>query len=237
MKIRSLLPSILVAVAAACNVSATPVTVNFNTGGSVSSNSAGNVYTFNLNGIKVTLTSYSLSGNNNTTFQAGTLYQWSVGMGVCGANEGTNCSSPEHQIDNNGAVEMVLMQFSSPIDPTLITIQPYGTSSSGYDRDVTYYLGTGTGTINLSGKSLADLAALGFSSANNSDSTVSTAARSVAISGGAVTSLLFGAPRRQHRRQRLFQAGFDDGRLQPDPGTGHLRPGGPGPGGCWTVAS
>ena len=195
MKLRTLLPSFLVAMAAT-TASAATITYDFRDGSStpstVNNSNPGNIFTFTLNGVTATVTAWSLTGANST-FQASTGYRWSPGMGICSATEGINCSSPEHQVDNNGGVEMFLIQFSSPVDPMSVRIQPVGGGTSGYDTDVTYYQGTTAAGLNLAGKNLSQLAALGFGSAVNNDSTKSTSARDVSIPGGAVTSLLFGA--------------------------------------------
>lgn len=70
-------------------------------------------------------------------------------------------------------------------------IDPYGV----YDRDVTYWVGNITPGLDLTGKTYADLAALGFSAETVSLSTPSESARNVTIVGKGVNAILFGAQR------------------------------------------
>ena len=49
---------------------------------------------------------------------------------ACNRDEGEDCGSPSHQVDNIGADDFVLFQFSVPVDPAQITIDPYGNLGS-----------------------------------------------------------------------------------------------------------
>ena len=99
----------------------------------------------------------------------------------------------EHQVDNNGYNEFVLLEFSKPIDPASVKL----TSTTGGDMDVSYWLGgNAVQKANLAGKSVAALASsLGFGPINNSDGTAS-GTRTVDLTGGApagyVNAILFG---------------------------------------------
>lgn len=130
-------------------------------------------------------------GSADNALQSGQLGRWSTGIGVCNRSEGTGCDSPEHQVDNDGPDDWVLFLFSAKVDIQSIRIDPYGT----YDRDVRYYVGNPTGPFDLTGKSYADLAALGFLAAQDDLGSYGDAARDVAIvePAGGVTALLIGA--------------------------------------------
>lgn len=172
---------------------AATLSYDFTSGSSTSSTSSGttfgNVRTFTVNGVTITVTAWSLTGNSGTTFQTGNLGRWPTGLGDCNQIEGTDCASPEHQVDNNGNYDFVLFQFSAPVSSISVVISPYGT----YDRDVTYYTGNASSSLDLTGDSLSSLSGLGFGSAINDDSTVSSNPRTVTVTSGDITSLLFGA--------------------------------------------
>lgn len=177
-------------VMAAFSATAATVTLDLTSGGSnVGGSNYGNVRTFTQGGVTVTATAWSLTGNKNT-LQSSNLGQYSSGLGVCNRGEGgSRCDSPEHQVDNVGYLDFVLFQFSAAIDPLSVRIDPAG----NYDRDVSYWTGTAANPLNLDGKTLNNLAALGFGSQVNDDSSKSTNARDVSIVSGLANSLLFGA--------------------------------------------
>lgn len=177
-------------VLAAFSANAALVTLDLTSGGS---NSGGtyNTRTFTAGGVTVTATAWSLTGSNNT-FQSSNLGMYSTGLGVCNRVEIAQrggCDSPEHQVDNVGSLDFVLFQFSAAIDPTRVTINPAG----NYDRDVSYWTGTTTNPLNLTGKNLTNLAGLGFGSRVDNEGDTGSSARDVTIVSGLVNSLLFGA--------------------------------------------
>jgi hypothetical protein len=148
------------------------------------------VRTFLAGGITVTATAWGYTyGSSDNALQTAALGQWSTGLGVCNRSEGSNCGSPNHQVDNVGSDDWVLFTFSSPVDITSLRIDPYGT----WDRDASYWVGNVTTPLNLTGVTYAGLAALGFGSMYTSTSTQSGTARDVSIAGGMVNALLFGA--------------------------------------------
>jgi hypothetical protein len=177
---------------------ATSLSLDFTSSGGVDTGDTGgafgNVRTYTNDGVTVTVTAWGLTGHSDTTFQTANLGDYTgtnLGLGVCNQNEGKNCDSPTHQVDNAGANDFVLFQFSSVItSPITITITPYGT----YDRDVTYYTGNAASGLNLTGDALSGLSALGLTNVQNSDSTVSSNSRTVTLNvSGGVNSILFGA--------------------------------------------
>ena len=145
----------------------------------------GNSRTFTAEGITVTATAWSYTANG---FEQARLGQWGIGLGVCSVAEA--CGDPLHQVDNAGQNEYVLFQFSEAVIPVSVEIAPYGT----YDRDASYWTGTGVLPANLlSGESYGSLSSLGFFPRIDSDGTVASyLSRDVPISSPAVTALLFG---------------------------------------------
>jgi len=140
---------------------------------------------FTNGGITVTATAWGYG----SSFATARLGRWSTGLGVCSALE--TCSSPVHQVDNQYQNDYVLFQFSSPVDPLTVRIDPYGT----YDRDVSYWTGNVITPINLTGVTYSGLTALGFSLRTDDDGSVSSSYRDVSITNNPslVNTLLFGA--------------------------------------------
>src|SRR5262249_10640502 len=87
-------------------VSCDPGTFNF--GGS--SSACNNRVFYSDNGVKVTVTAFSKSG---TTWSQASIGQYSGGLGVTAPGETT--SAPQHTLDNDGAQEYLLFQFSDSV--------------------------------------------------------------------------------------------------------------------------
>lgn len=170
---------------------ASAAAIVFNFGGSGSAGSFGNVRPYSGGGLTLNVTAWGYTyGSSNNALETAALGRWGSGFGVCDRAEGTGCDNPAHQVDNIGYANFVLFAFDSAVDFTSVTIDPYGT----FDRDVSYWVGTVTNPLSfgLNGVSYAGLAALGFGSRVDNNSTASSSARTVPISGiGNV--LLFGA--------------------------------------------
>ena len=126
--------------------------------------------------------------NSNGTFQKATLGQYSAGLGVC--YPGEDCSQPEHQVDNHGYDEFVLLEFSSPIDPASVKL----TSTSGGGMDVSYWLGGNAGQSMSLKNMTTSLSSLGFGQMNNStaDSTTHVVNLASGLPSGYVNAILFG---------------------------------------------
>ncbi len=185
------------AIAAAAE--AATVTVNWdfadlvNTTEVASGSGYGNTRTFTSGGQSVRVTAWSRQLNGQQKFQDAQLGRWSgYGLGVCshGASEGTNCGSPEHQLDNENAFDFVLFEFlGGAIDPTGVTIETY----SGDDLDASYFVGTGSLPIDLMNLTEADLTALGFDTRQEDGYSGSSTSRTVNIGGSTgATAVLFG---------------------------------------------
>jgi MYXO-CTERM domain-containing protein len=128
----------------------------------------------------VTATAWSYTqGSSNNAFEQAALGTFGSGLGVCNTSEtggaaptSSNCASPEHAIGNttpnlyNGD-DYVLFLFSRTdgtplaVDPTNVVIDTFG---ANYDRDVTYWLGNVSSSLNLTGQTYTNLSSLGFGS-------------------------------------------------------------------------
>jgi hypothetical protein len=161
--------------------------VTWNLTGPGSEGSLGNTRSFTDFGSGITVAA-SAWNYYDGSFRQANLGQWSTGLGVCNPSESNPCSSPSHQVDNQGSDDFVLFLFSAPVDPTTVRIDPYGT----YDRDVSYWTGTVGTPISLTGVSYGGLGALGFSSRIDNDGTSSSSYRDVPIVSPFANALLFG---------------------------------------------
>jgi hypothetical protein len=161
---------------------ASPIIWNFT--GSGGEGTVGNERIFNAGGVTVTANAWSYG----TSFQEARLGQWSTGVAVCGVPE--TCSNPQHQVDNVGQHDFVLLRFSAAIDPLSVRVDPYGT----YDRDVSYWVGNVNPSIDLTNKTYAQLAGLGFLDRVDDPGTSSSSYRDVSINNlSSVNALLIGA--------------------------------------------
>lgn len=144
----------------------------FASGGSyyVSSGSSyGNKVTFYEGSEK--LRTYAWSNTAETPlggFEPGFIRRFSTGLGVCNPDEGAinDCisGSLDHQVDNVSQQDVVLFLFESPQAMQSLTIDPWGI----WDRDVSFWVGTVSPTVTLTGTTFDTLASLGFSSQVNS---------------------------------------------------------------------
>ena len=174
------------AITAAAPAFAAPVTFNFLTsGGNNLGNSYGNTRVYTSGALTLTVTSWSTTGNGGALQSSQTGWYNGYGLGVCNRNEGTGCGNPEHQLDNSNARDFILFRLSATVDPTTVSINPYGS----YDRDATYFVGN-SANANLTNFVLTNLS-LGLVGYDDFSS-VSENARNVGILGGLGNTLLFG---------------------------------------------
>lgn len=68
-------------------------------------------------------------------------------MGSCNRDEGINCSSPQHQVDNYGDDDYILFLFDQQVEFNDIVIDPFGR----FDRDVTFWIADVTTPVDLTG--------------------------------------------------------------------------------------
>lgn len=172
-------------------------TWNFPTGGTsaVSSGSSyGNRMTFSQGLESLRTTAWSNTGTTpQYAFDPAALGRFSTGLGVCNRDEGsvTSCISGAllHQVDNVSQQDLVLFLFDTPQAMQALTIDPYGV----WDRDVSFWVGTVSPTLNLSGSTFASLAALGFGPQVNSLNSAGEAALTIGLGGLVGNALLVGA--------------------------------------------
>jgi len=171
---------------------AVSVTWDFYSGSSTPSTSSGtgygNVHTFTADGIMVTVTAWGLTGSSGTTFQTAAVARTASGLGSCNRGEGASCTGNSQRVDDNSQLEFLLFQFSSPVALKQIVLDPGGTS---FDRDVSYWVGNLSGSLN--GLGLSGLAGLGFGSRQDVLNSAGSSALTLSLTGSDVTSLLFGA--------------------------------------------
>ena len=186
--------ALAVALLAGTSLSAMAATITFNftsSGGTQSGSGYSNQRVYSSGGITLTVTGFSTTGSNNTLDRAN-VGQWSgAGLGVCSTTDGgANCSDPNHQVDNLGDQDFVLFQFSLPVDPTSVTINPYGY----YDRDVRYYVNSAALSLATVDASLPSAVGTEFNDYDSQNGS-SQSARSVALGGStSVLTLLVGTP-------------------------------------------
>ena len=171
-----------------------------------SANAMGNNMTFTVTpvgGTAITVTATAFSTSNtlaigsggSTALTAGEVQTYSgAGMGDCNSFEGSGCSSPEHQIDNNGQFDFILLRFSSAVDLTSITLGNFSTGAS--DMDMTYWTNVSTSLTSVpTGGTTINCGAAG-QIACTGGSTITygaTNAGTNGFTGTNVTSLLIGA--------------------------------------------
>lgn len=149
--------------------------------------SVGNTRTFTSGGVTLTVTAWAYTfGASDNALAAAALGRYSTGLGVCNATE--SCEDPQHQVDNVGAEDWVLFQFSVPVDVTSVRIDPFDT----WDRDVSYFLGNAGIPLNLTGVTYGGLGGVGFGAMQSDSALASNLFRDVAINGGFANGLLFG---------------------------------------------
>jgi hypothetical protein len=158
------------------------------TSGSQVGSGFGNVWTFTVSGVEVRVTSWSQTGSGGA-LQTSQTRRWDSGLGVCNRSESTGCGSPSHQVDNVGSPEFFLFQFSGSYQPTSITIDPFG----NFDRDISYWTGNTASQLDLGGRTLADLAGVGFGARLDSDNGAGDSPLTINLTSGGASSLLISA--------------------------------------------
>ena len=147
MKLYRLVLPALFGALSTLSLCAAPITYNFLTGPDTNIDAYGNTLTYTVSGITVTATAWGVTGPpSSTTFQNAELMVWpnanpalAYGLGVCDRSEGTNCpifGYDPAQVDNVGAYDFVMFQFSSTVNLSSITINPDSLYDDG--RDVSY---------------------------------------------------------------------------------------------------
>lgn len=176
---------------------------DFRTGGSPSSvvgSGWGNVRTFTMGSETARVTAWADDGTTPPlpSFRNAYSGQYSTGLGICNRSEAVVAGSlalcatdggVRDQVDNVGNNDFMLFEFSAAQVMHSITIDPYG----AFDRDVTYWIGTVSSPLNLTGLTFTDLAALGFSAQVDSFNGVGDAPLTINLGNVTGNAILFGA--------------------------------------------
>lgn len=133
-------------------------------------------------------TGYAGDSNDLNDAQIG---RFSTGLGSCNRQEGVNCSSPTHQVDNFYRDDFVLFTFDQQQVMEEIVIDPFGR----YDRDVTFWIADIAIPPSLYGLDPNDLNAgtTVFGTATTVNNSPSNQPITVALGGGTGNALLFAA--------------------------------------------
>lgn len=156
--------------------------------------SYGNRLTIAQGAEKLRVTAWSNTANApQDGFEAAYLRAFATGLGVCNRDEGsiTSCinSDLSHQVDNVSQADLVLFLFDSSQVMQSLTIDPYGV----WDRDVSFWVGTVSPGVSLSGSTFSTLAALGFSGQMNSYNSAGEAPLTLSLGGLMGNALLVSA--------------------------------------------
>lgn len=192
--IRIWLPALLVALA--CQAAGAS-TWNFAAGGNshvASGSSYGNRLTFAQGTETLRITAWANSGTGTPArFETAYLGRFSTGLGVCNRDEGSisSCIGQGllHQVDNVSQQDLVLFLFDSPQAMQSLTVDPYGT----WDRDVSFWVGTVSSGVSLTGLNFGTLASLGFGAQVNSLNSAGDSPLAVSLGGLVGNALLMGA--------------------------------------------
>lgn len=167
----------------ATTVHTIPIVFDYTTG-NLGRGSGFNSIIETVSGETVTATAWGVTGNGDTTFQPATLGQYfGLGLGVCNQDELPGCGAPQHEVDDHGQLDFVLLSFRSPVTSVTITIDPV----CNCNTNASYYVGNG---LNPFGDTLAQLG-----TATPSNEITPDVTRSIVLTGlgSGVTSILFGA--------------------------------------------
>src|SRR6185369_6125962 len=169
--VRAGLLSLVVSIAAM----AAPVTFDFtSTNGSFSGTNSlgtcastnggycanGDTLTQTLGGITLTATAWN-STSASAAFATAELFKSGsapvyIGLGVCNSAEGTHttgatsCTNTEGYLDNSGSLDLILFTFSSPLDPSQITLNTTihdGTDTQWWYSNLTSLAGQSLNTL------------------------------------------------------------------------------------------
>jgi hypothetical protein len=192
--IRIWLPAVMVALG--CQTAAGS-TWHFASSGSyyvTSGSSYGNNVTFYEGAEKLRTHAWSNTAETPAgAFETAYIRRFSTGLGVCNRDEGAiiDCmaGSVDHQVDNVSQQDVVLFLFESPQAMQSLIIDPWGT----WDRDISFWVGTVSPTVTLTGATFDTLASLGFSAQVNSFNSSGEAALTIGLGGLVGNALLVGA--------------------------------------------
>lgn len=157
MKLFKIINSILfVAAAAFAQSSLASVVFSFGTpNGTEIGSGFGNTYSFtDSSGLSVDVTSFGLTANGGTEFEAAQVGQFFGGLGSCNTFEGLGCNSPLHTADNIGQKEVLVMAFNQQVDFSSVELTNFGTDNNYVD--IEYWIGTAPIPVALAGSTASN---------------------------------------------------------------------------------
>ena len=138
-----------------------------------------------------TVTAWGATDGSSNLLDTAEVERWSTGLGSCNQQEGTDCSSPAHQVDNFGPDDYILFTFDQLVTFDSIEIDPWGT----WDRDVTYWIADISLPPTVLGLDPVDLnnGSTAFGAATSVNNSESSAPVTISLGGGVGNVLLFAA--------------------------------------------
>jgi len=142
-------------------------TWNFNSSSqSFSSSNNGNSLSMTVDGINLTITGWSDTGdvdpgNNNDTIQTGRLI-WAATNSIGVQNQDENTTSPNHAVDSvtsdsDGEFDMLLLEFSTAVNLTGIDLSWAVGGNAADTADISLLAYVGPGSSALAGKTWASV--------------------------------------------------------------------------------
>ena len=119
---------------------------NFDFTGTNALSTLGGGLSFTVNGLTVTAKAFDTANTTGgTTLSTGYVGEYQGnGLGLCTVTEsnGPGCNSaPEHQVDNHGQYEFLLLTFSAPVNLGSVVLKNFGTCTGcgAVDMDMSYW--------------------------------------------------------------------------------------------------
>ncbi len=141
-------------------------------------------------GLSATASAFSATNNSTSTITASTAY-YGGGLGV--TSQGESTSSPQHAIDNNGAIETVMISFSDGVsgltsaDKVNLTSASFGWSNTDADFSVYAYTGASS-TPSPLGISYTNLVSNGWTLIGHYNNSASSSAKTVSFANTVYSS-------------------------------------------------
>lgn len=141
----------------------------------------------------LTVTAWATTGlpsQSNNLIDNSQILRYGTGLGACNKQEGTNCGSPQHQVDNVGDDDLILFVFDQQLQFNNIVIDPYGIR----DRDVSFWVAdiNNTDLTNLDPDTLIDGTSI-FGTGTFERHGRSSAPLTINLGGNTGNALLFSA--------------------------------------------
>jgi hypothetical protein len=134
------------------------ITFNLGTGGTPATtigSGFGDQLIFTNSGLSLNVSAF---GNTNfvlfgeDTLETAQVQRFSTGLGICNQDEGTNCDSPGHQVDNVNSNDVMLFSFGEEVFIESVVIDPSDTS----DRDLSFFVSS-QASVTIVGEALSSI--------------------------------------------------------------------------------